>query len=159
MSSVDNPGKTAGQYAGLPGSIPVRLNKASGVTVTRGLVARRDTATSPDSFAQAAATGLLAGPFAVPVETVGTGKTRFSARFNDVIYLVADASGIEPYSYVTTSASTSGRVIVGVATSNNQLIGMCLGTADTWNTGAPAATTAAGDLIAVYVPLGGYGSV
>lgn len=154
---VDNPGKVAGQYAGLPSSIPIRLNKASGVTVTRGLVARVDTGTSPDSFATAAATALLAGPFAVPVETVGTGKTKFSARFNDVVYLTADAA-IEPYQYVTTASATSGQVIVGTATNNNQIIGLCLGTAETWNTGAPAAAVD-GDLVAVYIPLGGYGNV
>lgn len=157
MSLNKNPGKAAGQFAGLPGSIPVRLNKASGITITRGLVTRVDTATAPDSYAQAAATGLLAGPFAIPVETVGAGKTRFSTRYNDVFYLVADASGIEPGQFVTTSATTSGRVIVGVTTADNQKIGLCMGTADTWNTGAPAATTAAGQLIAVYVPAGGYG--
>lgn len=159
MSLVKNPGKVAGQFAGLPGSFPLRVNKASGVTVTRGLVTRIDTSTTPDSFATAAATVLLAGPFAIPVETVGTGKTRFSTRYNDVFYLTADASGIEPGQNVTTSGTTAGRVVVGVATNDNQIIGQCLGTAETWNTGAPAATTGAGQLIAVYVKAGGYGSV
>jgi hypothetical protein len=151
---VDNPGKVVGQYVGLPGSFSLRLNKASAITVTRGLVTRVDTSTSPDSFAQAAATGLLAGPFAIPVETKGAGETKFSARFNDVIYLKADAA-IEPGQFVTTSATTTGEVIVGTTTSDRQIIGLCLGTAETWNTGSPLAA-ADGDIVAVYVPMGGY---
>jgi hypothetical protein len=151
---VDNPGKVVGQYAGLPGSFSIRLNKASAITVTRGLVTRVDTTTSPDSFAQAAATALLAGPFAIPVETKGAGETKFSARYNDVIYLTADAA-IEPYAHVTTSGTTTGRVVVGTTTSDRQIVGLCLGTAETWNTGSPLAAVQ-GDLVAVYVPIGGY---
>ena len=154
---VNNPGKAAGQYAGLPSGFNLRLNKASANTVTRGLVCRIDTGTTPDSFTQAAATALLAGPFAIPIETKGAGTTEFSARYNDVIYLIADGA-IEPYANVTTSGTTSGKVVAGTATADSMIIGICLGTAETWNTGAPVAA-ADEDLVAVYVPLGGAGLI
>ena len=155
--SVNDPGKALGQYAGLPTGINIRLNKASANTVTRGLVTRKDTTTTPDSYTQAAATALLTGPFAIPVETAGAGTTEFSARYNDVVYLRADGA-MEPYTYATTSGTTAGEVVAGVAVTNNQLIGICLGTAETWQTGSPAAA-ADGDLVAIYVPLGGFGNV
>lgn len=158
MSTVKNPGAAVGQYAGLPGSFSLRVNKASAITINRGLVCRVDTGTSPDSLAQAAATALLAGPFVgIPVETRGDGFTTFSIRCNDVVYLRADGD-IEPYKYVTTSDTTAGEVIAGTVTADNQIIGFCLGTVETWNTGAPAAA-ADGDLVAVYVPIHGAGKI
>lgn len=167
--SVANPGKQLGEFAGLPGSFSIRLNKATGITVTKGLVCKVDTSTTPDSWVTNSAAVNQQGPFAVPVETVGTGKLRFSARFNDVIYLRADGA-IDPGSRVQASSATAGEVVVyadstvggaysqsevqAVQDDDKRVIGLCLGTADTWNTGAPAAA-ADGDLVAVYVSLGG----
>lgn len=166
---VDNPGATLGQFAGLPGSFGVRLNKASGITITRGLVTKVDPSTNPDSYVTTSAAANQLGPFAIPVETVGTGKTKFSTRYNDVFYLRADGV-IEPGSKVQAATATAGEVIafaettLGAAYSQaeqqneqddpKRVIGTCLGTAETWNTGSPLAS-ADGDLVAVFVPAPG----
>lgn len=166
---VNNPGATAGQFVGLPSSFPVRLNKATGITVTRGLVCKRDTSTDSDSWVQAGATADEQGPFAIPVATVGTGKLKFSTRYNDIFYLIADAD-IEPGSPVQCSASTSGHVIPfadsavtttptqsgvqAVQADRKRVVGVALGSADTYNTGAPVKATD-GNLVAVFVPLQG----
>ncbi|HTH22480.1 MAG TPA: hypothetical protein VL854_09710 [Nitrososphaeraceae archaeon] len=164
---VNNPGATLGQFVGLPGSFPVRLNKATGITVTRGKVTKKDASTDPDSWVQASAAANQQGPFAIPVATVGTGKLRFSTRYNDVFYLMADAD-IEPGSPVQCATATSGDVITfadssvavtptqtdvaAVQADRKRVIGICLGSADTWNTGAPVKATD-GNLAAVFVPL------
>lgn len=166
---VNNPGKVAGQYAGLPGSFSIRLNKATGITVTRGVLCKKDTSTDPDSWVTTSAAADQYGPFAVPIETVGTGKLKFSARFNDVVYLTCDGV-IEPGSAVQAATATAGQVITftdatiavtptqtdvtEVMNERKRQVGICLGTAETWNTGAPAAS-ADGDLVAVFVPGGG----
>lgn len=163
---VNNPGAVQGQFAGLPGSFPVRLNKATGITVTRGLLTKKDTSTDPDSYVTTSAAANQQGPFAVPVETVGTGKTKFSTRYNDVFYLTADGD-IEPGSAVQAATSTAGQVIAfagatvittptGTTVSEVQAdrlrqVGICLGSADTWNTGAPVKAVDGG-LAAVFVP-------
>jgi hypothetical protein len=70
---------------------------------------------------------------------------------------------------VQASASTVGKVIAfaetnidatpgqtelkGAQDDIKRLVGVCLGTAETWNTGAPA-KSADEDLVAVYIPLG-----
>lgn len=164
---VNNPGATAGQFVGLPGSFPVRLNKATGITVTRGLVCKRDVSTDPDSWVTTSAAADQQGPFAIPVETVGTGKLKFSTRYNDVFYLTADGD-IEPGSPVQAATATAGQVIAfadsevtttptqsgvqAVQADRKRVIGICLGSADTWNTGAPVKAVDGG-LAAVFVPL------
>lgn len=166
---VNNPGAVAGQYAGLPGSFSVRLNKATGITVTRGVLCKVDTGTNPDSWVTTSAAADQQGPFAVPVETVGTGKLKFSARYNDVVYLTADGT-IEPGSPVQAATATAGQVIAfadsavtttptqsdvqAVQADRKRVVGVALGSADTWNTGAPAAATDGG-LVAVFVPIQG----
>ena len=162
---VNNPGAVAGQFAGLRGSFPVRLNKATGITVTRGVLCKKDASTDPDSWVTTSAAADQQGPFAVPVETVGTGKLKFSTRYNDVFYLTADGD-IEPSSRV--QAATAGQVIAFVDASvgasptetdveavqadRKRQVGICLGSADTWNTGAPVKAVDGG-LAAVFVPL------
>lgn len=164
---VNNPGATAGQFVGLPGSFPVRLNKATGITVTRGLVCKRDVSTDPDSWVTTSAAADQQGPFAIPVETVGTGKLKFSTRYNDVFYLTADGD-IEPGSPVQAATATAGQVIAfadsevtttptqsgvqAVQADRKRVVGICLGSADTWNTGAPVKAVDGG-LAAVFVPL------
>lgn len=164
---VNNPGAVAGQFAGLPGSFPVRLNKATGITVTRGVLCKKDASTDPDSWVTTSAAADQQGPFAVPVETVGTGKLKFSTRYNDVFYLTADGD-IEPGSPVQAATATAGQVIAFVDASvgasptetdveavqadRKRQVGICLGSADTWNTGAPVKAVDGG-LAAVFVPL------
>lgn len=164
---VNNPGAVAGQFAGLPGSFPVRLNKATGITVTRGVLCKRDTSTDPDSWVTTSAAADQYGPFAVPVETVTTGKTKFSTRYNDVFYLTADGD-IEPGSPVQAATATAGQVIAftdatiavtptqtdvtEVMNERKRIVGIALGSADTWNTGSPVKATDGG-LVAVFVPL------
>lgn len=167
---VNNPGAVLGQFVGIPGSFPLRLNKATGITVTRGKVCKLDAGTSPDSWVTTSAAADQYGPFVIPTETVGTGVLKFSTRGNDIWYLKADGA-IEPGSPVQASASTAGEVVAFVETTIDatpgqaelqdaqddrlRQIGICLGKADNWNTGAPTAA-ADGDLVAVYVPFGGY---
>ena len=164
---VNNPGAVAGQFIGLPGSFPVRLNKATGITVTRGVLCKRDVSTDPDSWVTTSAAADQQGPFAVPVETVATGKLKFSTRYNDVFYLTADGD-IEPGSPVQAATSTAGQVIAfadssvavtptqtgvqAVQADRKRVVGICLGSADTWNTGAPVKAVDGG-LAAIYVPL------
>jgi hypothetical protein len=165
---VNNPGAVAGQFAGLPGAITQRLNKASATVITKGILARLDRTTDPYSWIPTVADADEQGPFCVPVETKGAGTLEFSTRWNDVFYLTADGV-IQPGQGVQASTATVGQVVAMVETTIDQtpgqaelvaaqddskrLVGVCLGKADNWNTGAPT-KCADGDLVAVYIPLG-----
>lgn len=168
--SVADPGKAIGQFAGIPGSRSKRLNKASGITITRGLLVKPDTSTAPDSYVSAAAAVNQFGPLYMPVETKGAGTTEFSVRVNDVCYLTADGV-IDPGQKVQASTTTAGQVVAFVPSTvsatptqaevqnvrddRTRQVGICLGTADTYDTGSPAAA-ADGDIVAVFIPEGGY---
>lgn len=167
---VNNPGAAAGQFAGLPGAIPQRLNKATATVVTKGVLCRLDRTTDPYTWIPTVADADEQGPFCVPVATVGAGPLEFSTRWNEVFYLVADGD-IQPGQGVQASPSTVGQVIAFAAsavtaTPDNaevlaaqddvkRMVGVCLGTADTWNTGAPVKAVD-GNLVAIYIPLGAY---
>ena len=152
--SVNNPGKALGQFAERPGSDTIRCNKASGITITAGRLAKADVSTAPDSWVTCSAATNQLGPFVYPVETKGSGTLEFSARILDVVYLEGDAA-IEPGREVQASTTIAGGVTTFVQTTltgsyvqadqiaaqqdRQRVVGVCLGTAETWNTGAPLA--------------------
>lgn len=165
---VNNPGAAKGQYAGLPGAIPMRLNKASATVIVKGNLCRLDRTTDPYTWIPTVADADEQGPFCVPVADAGAGTLEFSTRFNEVFYLVADGD-IQPGQGVQAASGTVSQVIAfaqsttdltpgqaevaAIRDDSKRQVGVALGTADTWNTGAPAKAVNDG-LVAVYIPLG-----
>ena len=164
LNLVNSPGRVAGQFGDMPG-IPaniVRRNKASGITITFGDLVHVNTGTSPRSWRTTPAGAGTTGPFGLAQETIAAAaaKTKISIADNVVGYVVADGA-IEVNQDVAPSATTAGRVIAfagfgATASDITKRVGICLGKADDWDTGAPTAATTAGDLVAVIIKAGGF---
>jgi hypothetical protein len=133
-----------------------KLDKATNITITRGDIMNRATATTPDSYQTCPVGGV--GPFAYAMETVtaAQAKSKVSAiTYETEVYVTADGA-IEPGSYVQRSGTTAGRVIVWDGTTANIRCGEYIGHAGEADGGVARTPAALNDVIKIrFTPNGG----
>jgi hypothetical protein len=160
MSVVNSPGRQQGEEmlgdVGI-GALEWRGNKATNILITIHDLCMVDTGTTPQSWKTAPATANQVGPWAVCSQTVTVAENSgvVSLKTHGVFYLKGSGV-IKPWQYVENSATVAGRVEAFVTGTLDQgrKVGICLGKADTWDTGAPV-NSADGDWVAVWIPFGG----
>ena len=105
-----------------------KVDKATGITVTRGDICNRATGTTPDSYQTCPTSGL--GPFVYAMETVAATAAKPKVSVIDYecdVYVTNDAAGvIEPGAFVQTSATVAGRVMAYVPGTTGRICGRYL---------------------------------
>ena len=148
---VNDPGQAAGQPIDISGAITFRGAKAAGITAARGDIAVKDTGTTPDSYKVNAAGAAIAGPFYIVTQAAASAETKVSLGAGGM-WLVTGDDTIEPGDAVMLSTTTAGHVMKSTAVTtvaiSEAVVGVSMGFADTYGTGAATASVA-GDLLVI----------
>ena len=146
---VRNPGAAAGQCASTEGARFFRGNKAATFAVARGDILVKDAGTTPDSYKVNAAGAAIAGPFYIATEAATSTSTMVSLAVGGMWY-VTGGDTIEPGDDVMLSTTVNGQVVKSTAVTTVALqqakVGVSMGFADSFGTGAPVASVV-GDLL------------
>lgn len=146
---VRNPGAAAGQCASTEGARFFSGNKAATFAVARGDILVKDTGTAPDSYKIAAAGAAIAGPFYIATEAAASTDVQVSLAKGGQWY-VTGGDTIEPGDAVMLSTTVAGQVVKSTAVTTVALqqavVGISMGFADSFGTGAPVASVV-GDLL------------
>jgi hypothetical protein len=156
---INDPGQAAGQPVDISQAYTFRGAKAAGITITRGDICVKDTATTPDSYKVNAAGAAISGPFYICTQNAASAETKVSLAVGGM-WLVLGDDTIEPGDQVMLSTSTAGHVMKSTAVTTvpigEGVVGVSLGFADTAGTGAATASVA-GDLLVVDLDAGNRG--
>lgn len=146
---VRNPGAAAGQCASTEGCRFFSGNKAATFAVARGDILVKDTGTAPDSYKINAAGAAIPGPFYIATEAAASTDTQVSLAVGGMWY-VTGGDTIEPGDDVMLSTTVNGQVVKSTAVTTVALlqakVGVSMGFADSFGTGAPVASVV-GDLL------------
>jgi hypothetical protein len=147
---VNDPGQTAGQCIDPMGATFFKGSKAAGITITRGDIVVKDTGTAPDSYKTNAAGAAIPGPFYICTQTAASAETKVSLAVGGLWLVIGDDT-IEPGDDCMLSTSTAGHVMKSTAITTVPLglakVGVSMGFADTYGTGAATASIAADLLV------------
>lgn len=172
MSLVRSPGRVAGEICDLgAGYQEMTKVKATNILMTKGDLAHVNTGTSPPSWRSTPASAGTEGPFGLTLETVTVAEAsgRVSIMTDGIGILKADGVCLVG-GEVQASSANIGRVSPFVATDvtssptettietglkdRRRKVGICLGSADTFDTSA-AANGVDGGLVAIDFRHGG----
>jgi hypothetical protein len=146
---VRNPGAAVGQCASTEGCRFFSGNKAATFAVARGDILVKDTGTAPDSYKINAAGAAIPGPFYIATEAAASTDTQVSLAVGGMWY-VTGGDTIEPGDDVMLSTTVNGQVVKSTAVTTVALlqakVGVSMGFADSFGTGAPVASVV-GDLL------------
>ena len=146
---VRNPGAAAGQCASTEGARFFSGNKAATFAVARGDILVKDTGTAPDSYKINAAGAAIVGPFYIATEAAASTDVQVSLAVGGMWY-VTGGDTIEPGDDVMLSTTVNGQVVKSTAVTTVALlqakVGVSMGFADSFGTGAPVASVV-GDLL------------
>ena len=156
---INDPSQAAGQPIDISGAVTFRGAKAAGITANRGDIAVKDTGTTPDSYKVNAPGAAIPGPFYIVTQAALSAETRISLAAGG-LWLVIGDDAIEPGDQVMLSTTTAGHVMKSTAVTTVALgeavVGVSMGFADTYGTGAATASVA-GDLLVVDLDAGNRG--
>ena len=148
---INDPSQAAGQPIDISGAVTFRGAKAAGITANRGDIAVKDTGTTPDSYKVNAPGAAIPGPFYIVTQAALSAETRISLAAGG-LWLVIGDDAIEPGDQVMLSTTTAGHVMKSTAVTTvpigEGVVGVSMGFADTYGTGAATASVA-GDLLVV----------
>lgn len=146
---VRNPGAAVGQCASTEGCRMFRGNKAATFAVARGDILVKDTGTAPDSYKINAAGAAIPGPFYIATQAAASTDVFVSLAVGGMWY-VTGGDTIEPGDDVMLSTTVAGQVVKSTAVTTVALqqakVGVSMGFADSFGTGAPVASVV-GDLL------------
>jgi len=126
-----------------------RGNKAATFAVARGDILVKDTGTAPDSYKIATAGAAIPGPFYIATQAAASTDVTVSLAVGGMWY-VTGGDTIEPGDDVMLSTTVNGQVVKSTAVTTVALlqgkVGVSMGFADSFGTGAPVASVV-GDLL------------